>query len=54
MGCKVLTIGYDGRTLSSTRTDENGAILTSHRDGREDVTVRVPSVAVTTAVQEIR
>lgn len=45
-GCKALSVGFDGGTLTRAATDENNATLTEHRDGRVDVTVRPKPTAV--------
>lgn len=39
-GCKVYGIGYDGKHLTKSTTDENRATTTEHRSGRVDVVVR--------------
>ncbi len=56
-GCKVLTIGYDSKTMSGTQkvraTPERlGATVTEHRDGRVDTTVHAPRVSVRTSTTE--
>lgn len=48
MGCKVLGLGFDGRTTTRTRRDELGASITEHRDGRQDVTIQPRQVVATT------
>lgn len=53
-GCKVASVGYDGRHLTRTVTDENQASTTEHRSGRQDVTVRAPRVALRTTQTEER
>lgn len=51
-GCKVSTVGYDGRHLTRSATDERRATITEHRDGRQDVTVRAPGVRMRLAQTE--
>lgn len=39
-GCKVRSVAHDARHMSKSVTDENNAVVTEHRDGRQDVRVR--------------
>lgn len=50
-GCKAIGVGVDtGKTVRTIRhpatPDGAGATVTQHRDGRQDVTVHAPRVAV--------
>jgi hypothetical protein len=38
-GCKVQSIGFDGKNLTRTLRDEAGNDTTEHRSGRVDVTI---------------
>jgi len=51
-GCKVARLGFDGRHLTKSTTDENRATVTEHRDGRQDVTVRPKALRYRTQVEE--
>lgn len=44
-GCKVASIGYDGKHTTRLIKDENGAVIRKYRNGRQDVTV-TPKTAV--------
>jgi len=51
-GCKGLSIGYDGKHLTKSITDENNATTVQHRSGRQDVTVRPKRIKIKTMVEE--
>lgn len=53
IGCKVNSIGYDGKHLTKSTVDENRATITEHRSGCQDVTVRPRTVSLTTQVKEL-
>lgn len=53
-GCKVAGVAYDRKHLTRSRTDENRAMITEHRDGRQDVTIRAPCVGVRASTTEER
>lgn len=51
-GCKVAGLGYDGKHLTKSTTDDNRATVTEHRNGRQDVTVRPRTVRLVTRIEE--
>lgn len=58
-GCKVGSIGYDGKrtskkTIHPATPESLHAEVTEHRDGRQDVTVKPPAVRLRATTTEER
>ncbi|MGD2042042.1 MAG: hypothetical protein PVJ28_00210 [Acidimicrobiia bacterium] len=49
-GCKVQSIGFDGRHLTRTTRDEAGHDTTEHRSGRVDVNINAKAAKVRLAM----
>lgn len=52
-GCKVSTVGYDGKHKTRATVDENNAVITEHRSGRVDVNIRPRGIRMKTSTHEI-